>query len=95
VTLAGEGAAERIDGGGLAYAWRAGDADANGIAGEGEQILYELARQSLMVASAALDESDAARDHRTLPGANAVNQSRNIRECGAAARRHEDQVHRT
>jgi hypothetical protein len=30
-----------------------------------------------------------------LAGANAVNQSGNIRECGAAARRHEDQVHRT
>jgi hypothetical protein len=77
--LAGEEAAERIDGGGLAYAWRAGDADANGIAGEGEQILHELSCQSLMITSAALDEGDAARDHRTLPGANAVNQSGNIK----------------
>jgi hypothetical protein len=32
-----------------------------------------------MVAEAALDEGDAARDHCTLPGANAVNQSGNIK----------------
>ena len=42
--------AERVDGGGFADPGRAGDADADRLAGVGQQRLHQLARRCLMVA---------------------------------------------
>jgi hypothetical protein len=45
--------AERVDGGGFADAGRAGDADADRLAGVGQQRLHQLARRGLMIGAPA------------------------------------------
>ena len=68
--------AERIDGGRLADARHAGDADANGLAGRRQQILHELPRRRLVVAAPALDQRDGARDDGALARQNAARAER-------------------
>ena len=58
--------AERVDGGGFADAGRAGDADADRLAGVGQQRLHQIARGGLMVAAPAFDQGDRARQRRAV-----------------------------
>ena len=58
--------AERVDGGGLADAGRAGDADADRLAGVGQQRLHQIARRGLMIGAPALDQRDGARQRRAV-----------------------------
>ena len=71
VALGSEPGAERVDGGRFADARRAGDADAQRLAGIGEEFLHELSRRELMVRPAALDQGNGARQHCAFAGADA------------------------
>ncbi len=61
--------AERVDGGGFADAGRAGDADADRLAGVWQQRLHQIARRGLVIAAPAFDQRDRARQRRAVAGA--------------------------
>ena len=84
VALAGQERAERVDGGRLAHARYAGDADADGFAGRGQQVLHQAPRRLLMVGAPALDQGDGAGDHGTLAGSDAARQIRKVGSYRAA-----------
>ena len=65
---------EHVDGGGFADAGRAGDADANGPAGIGQQRLHQFARRGLMIAAPAFDQRDGAGQRRAAAGAQVFGQ---------------------
>src|ERR1700692_4343567 len=60
---------ESVDGGGFADPGRAGNADANRVAGLCQQRLHQLARRGLMIASPAFDQRDRPRQRRAVAGA--------------------------
>ena len=60
---------EHVDGGGLADAGRTGDADADRLAGIGQQRLQQIARRGLMVGAPAFDQRDRARQRRAAAAA--------------------------
>ena len=61
--------AERVDGGGLAGAGRAGDAEAYGVAGRRQQFLHQMMRALAVVGALALDQRDGARQRGAVAGA--------------------------
>ena len=72
VPARGEPGPEHVDGGRLADPGRAGDADAHGLAGIGQQLLHQLPRLALMIRPLRFDERDRPRQHRTLAAADAA-----------------------
>jgi len=63
---------ERVDGGGFADAGRTRDADADRLAGVGQQRLHQLARRRLMIAAPAFNQRDRPRQRRAAAGAEVV-----------------------
>ena len=65
LSLLGQHGAERVDGGGLAHAGNAGDADAHGLAGAGHQLLKKRPRGLPVIGAARFHDvmarADAAR----------------------------------
>jgi hypothetical protein len=64
--------AERVDGGGLAGAGRAGDAEPHRLAGERQQLLHQAMCLAAVIGALALDQRDGAREPRTVAGADAA-----------------------
>jgi hypothetical protein len=89
VPLAGEERAERIDGGRLAHAWCAGDANSDRRAGQRQKLLHQSAGRLLMIAAAALDQRDRAGNDCALARANAPPQIGKIGNGGAITQSHE------
>ncbi len=69
MAIRGEVRAERVDQGGLADARNAGDADAHRSAPGGREHLNERLRSLPVIASAAFDEGDRARQRSAIAGA--------------------------
>ena len=65
----------------LADARRAGDADADGLAGVGKQLLHQLMRLVLVIGALALDQRDGARQHGAVAVADAAGESGDV-GCG-------------
>ena len=68
VALAGERGAERVDGGGLAGAGRAGDAEPHRLAGRRQQFLHQQVRLLAVIGALALDQRDGARQRGAVAG---------------------------
>ena len=75
---AGEISAERVDGGRLAGAGRAGDAEPHRLAGQRQQFLHQKVRLLAMVGALALDQRDGARQRRAVAGADAGGERRRV-----------------
>src|SRR5262249_4658281 len=88
VALGGEEGAEHIDGGRLAHARHASDADADRFAGQGQKLLHQQARRLLMIRAPALDQRDGARNDGALARADAAREVGKIGSGGSATRRH-------
>ena len=85
VPALGEPGPQRVDGGRLADPRRAGDADAHGLAGVGQQLLHQLPRLALMIRPLRFDERDRPRQHRALAATDAAREAGNVE--GRANRR--------
>ncbi len=72
VAAPGQERAERIDGGRLADARHARDADTNGLSGPWQQCLHQIPRGGLVIAAPALDQRDGARDRGAIAGQNSM-----------------------
>src|SRR6185295_1024608 len=61
--------AELVDGGGFTDAGRAGNADADRLAGVRQQRLHQITRRGLVIAAATFDQRDRPRQRRAVAGA--------------------------
>ena len=80
--------AERGEGGGFAGARRAGNAEADGLAGRRQQLLNQPVRGLPVVGARALDQRDGARLRGAVAGADAGGEQSGVETAGGHAPLH-------